>query len=46
MVPLIGGRAFDTDWVLEEVIGRRVEAVILSRWYRVELWDHDRTMCG
>ena len=43
---LIGDRAFDADWVLEEVGGRGAEAVIPSKRNRTEPRDHDPEMYG
>ena len=45
---LVGDRAFDADWLLGEVAGRRAEAVIPSkanRKNRKEPREHDREMC-
>ena len=41
---LIGDKAFDATWLLEEVEARGAEAVIPSRRNRTELRDHDREM--
>ena len=39
---LVGDRAFDADWLLEEVAGRGAEAVIPPKANRKEPREHDR----
>ena len=41
---LIGDKAFDADWLLEEVERRGADAVIPSKKSRTDPRDHDREM--
>jgi len=41
---LIADRAFDADWLVEELGKRKTEAVIPSRKGRKEVREHDREM--
>ena len=41
---LIGDKAFDAEWLLEEVEGNGVTAVIPSKQNRTQPRDHDREM--
>ena len=43
---LVGDRAFDADWLLEEVERRGAVPVIPSRRNRTEPREHDREMYG
>ncbi len=43
---LVGDRAFDADWLLEDLALRGAEAVIPSKRNRTEPREHDREMYG
>ena len=43
---LAGDRAFDADWLLEELDRRGAEAVIPSKKNHSKARKHDRTVCG
>ncbi len=43
---LVGDRAFDADWLLEDLAQRGAEAVIPSKRNRTEPREHDREMYG
>ncbi len=43
---LVGERAFDADWLLEDLALRGAEAVIPSRLNRTGPREHDREMYG
>ena len=43
---LVGDRAFDADWLLEELDRREAEAVIPSKKNRSKARKHDRTVYG
>ena len=42
----VGDKAFDADWLLEELERRGAEAVIPARRNRTEPREHDRAMYG
>ena len=43
---LVGDKAFDADWLIEELEGRSAEAVIPPRRNRTEPREHDRDVYG